>query len=104
MTDFSSLFARRAALLREVAVIDEALGPALVEALAAAHRDSPKPDETLTLVQAADRVGEPPETFRKRVEFYKARISRPGEHRLRFSRREVERVIADRLASNTALR
>jgi hypothetical protein len=51
MTDFTSLLARRAALLREVAMIDEALGPALGEALAAAQRDSQKPDETLTLAE-----------------------------------------------------
>jgi hypothetical protein len=103
MTDFISLFARRATLLREVAVIDEALGPALGEAFAAAQRDSQKPDETLTLAQAATLVGEPAETFRRRLEYRKALISRPGEHRRRYSSRALQRILADRLATNSLM-
>jgi hypothetical protein len=103
MTDFSSLFIRRAALLRQVAVIDEALGPALMEALATAQRNAERPDETLTLAQAATLVGEPSETFRRRLEYRKALISRPGEHRHRYSSRALQRILADRLATNSSM-
>jgi hypothetical protein len=70
----SSLFARRAELLRELATLEESLGAAVTEAL------EPEPaDETLGLEKAAELVGEPPETFRRRPEYLKARVSRPGE-------------------------
>jgi hypothetical protein len=58
--------------------------------------------DVIGLADAAKLAGEPSETFRKRPEFLKARISRPGEHRLRYSKRVVERIIADRLESNAA--
>lgn len=43
-------------------------------------------------------MGEPPETFRRRLEYRKALLSRPGERRLRYSRAGLERIRRDRLA------
>lgn len=94
MTDLASLFARRAALLRELADLEERLGAALSDAL------RPEiPDQVLDLEAAALFMGEPPQTFRRRPEYLKACIRRPGERRLRYSRAELERIKADRLAS-----
>jgi hypothetical protein len=95
----AALFARRAELLRELAAVDEAL--------AVTFCDTQKPlppveDRGLTLPEAARLFGEPPETFRTRLEYRKALISKPGQHRLRYSRAELERIKADMLAANRA--
>jgi hypothetical protein len=45
-------------------------------------------------------MGERPETFRRRLDYRRALISRPGERRLRYSRMELERIRRDRIASN----
>ncbi|MGH9367262.1 MAG: hypothetical protein ACRD3M_06280 [Thermoanaerobaculia bacterium] len=93
MTDLPALFARRAALLRELAGLEEALGGALGPPASAA-------DEALPLAAAAALMGEPASTFRRRLDYRKALLSRPGERRLRYSRAELERIRQDRLAAN----
>lgn len=94
--DLPALFARRAALLRELASIEEAVGDAFaVEAV-------PEPrDSVIGLPEAASLMGEPVSTFRRRPEYEKAKVSRPGERRLRYSRVAVERILRDRLGSST---
>ena len=92
MSPLSALFARRAALLRELAELEDRVG----EAFAAAADPEPV-DEVIGLEEAARLMGEPASTFRRRPEFLKARISRPGERRLRYSRAELERIKRDRL-------
>ena len=61
--------------------------------------DPGPPDETIGLPEAAALAGEPTETFRRRLVYRKALVSRPGERRLRYSRRALERIAADRLES-----
>ncbi len=95
-TDLPGLFARRAALLRELAGLEEALGAALGGAVA----EEAKPDEALDLPAAAALLGEPVETFRRRLDYRKALLRRPGERRLRYSRAALERILRDRLAGN----
>lgn len=85
-------------LLRELADVDEALGCAL---------EAPPPapaDEALGLGAAAKFMGEPTETFRRRLDYRKALLTRPGERRLRYSRAELDRIKRDRLASNSVVR
>jgi hypothetical protein len=96
VTDLSRICTRRAALLRELAGLEEELGRAVAEAL---PTSSPN-DEALGLAKAAAFMGEPPETFRRRLDYRKALISRPGERRLRYSRAKLDRIRADRLAAN----
>lgn len=96
MADVAPLFARRAALLRELASLEESLGTALGDAL----RPAVVQDETLTAKDAAAFLGEPLETFRRRLDYRKALLRRPGERKLRYSRAELERVRQDRLAGN----
>ena len=93
MNDLPSIFTRRAELLRELALLEEGLGRAIGAAL---ESDSPA-DEPLDLPAAAAFMGEPSETFRRRLEYRKALLSRPGERRLRYSRAELERIRRDRL-------
>lgn len=94
--DLPRLFARRAEILRELASLEEALGGLLGEAL----RHEKAPDEALTLPAAAALLGEPVETFRRRLDYRKALLRRPGERRLRYSRAALERILRDRLAAN----
>lgn len=54
----------------------------------------------LDLGEAAAMFGEPIETFRRRLEYRKALLTRPGERRLRYSRDVLERIRKDRLAGN----
>jgi hypothetical protein len=99
--DAPGIFARRAALLRELAELEEDLGRAVAEALSReAPSEVPRDDEGLGLVEAARFMGERPETFRRRLDYRRALISRPGERRLRYSRMELERIRRDRIASN----
>jgi hypothetical protein len=93
VAEVSALFARHAELLRELAALEERIGTALE-----AGRP-PEPDRTLCLEEAATLMGEPPETFRRRLEYRKALVSRPGELRLRFSAAALERVRRDRLGA-----
>jgi len=60
-----------------------------------------EPDVTLSLEKAAQYMGEPVESFRRRLEYRKALLSRPGERRLRYSRVVLDSIRRDRLASNT---
>ncbi len=94
MPDLSPLFARRAELMRELAALEECLGSELDRAF------RPPVDETLSAEQAAAFLGEPLETFRRRLDYRKALLRRPGERRLRYSRAELERIRRDRLAGN----
>lgn len=96
--DLVSLSARRAALLRELASLEEGLGLALADAL----RPAEVPDKALSLSEVAAFMGEPKDTFRRRLEYRKALLTRPGERRLRYSRAELERILRDRLAGNAA--
>jgi hypothetical protein len=92
VSPLAGLFKRHAELLREIASLEEALDAAVAETV------KPEPlDETLTLQEAARLMGEPPETFRRRPEYLKARVSRDGERRLRYSRLELDRIRRDRL-------
>jgi hypothetical protein len=95
--DLRSICTRRAALLRELADLDLALVGAVED------QERPtlaEPDVVLSLEEAAAFMGEPASTFRRRPEYLKALISRPGERRKRYSRVELERIKADRLAAN----
>jgi hypothetical protein len=58
-------------------------------------------DAVLNLREAAEFMGEPVETFRRRPEYLKACLRRPGERRLRYSRAALGRIKADRLAGNS---
>lgn len=97
MAEVGELFARHAQLLRELARIEERIGAALD----AAAPSPPAGDRTVSLEEAATLMGEPPETFRRRLEYRKAQVSRPGELRLRFSTAALERVRRDRLEGNS---
>jgi hypothetical protein len=57
-----------------------------------------RPKESLQ--EAAEAMGEPASTFRRRPEYLKALISRPGERRRRYSRAQLERIKTDRLEAN----
>jgi hypothetical protein len=59
-------------------------------------------DAILTLAEAAAYMGEKPGTFRRRHEYRKALVSRPGERRRRYSKAVLDRINADRLAANSA--
>jgi hypothetical protein len=98
VTELARICARRAELLRELAGLEEELGRAVAEALPS----SPPNDEALGLAKAAAFMGEPSETFRRRLDYRKALVSMPGERRLRYSRAELDRIKRDRLASNSA--
>jgi hypothetical protein len=89
---------RRAELQRELASLDEELACHLAE-------DSPtkSEDSILDLAEAANMVGEPPSTFRRRLEYRRALVSRPGQRRLRFSRVELQRIQHARLTASKAL-
>jgi hypothetical protein len=89
------IYARRAELLRELAATEADLAAALAQPAVA---PSPAGDEALDLTAAAGLFNEPPNTFRQRLEYRKALISRPGERRLRYSRVALERILMDRLA------
>jgi hypothetical protein len=95
VNDVGRLFCRRAELLRELALVDESIGRAVLEALPHAQAD-----EALGLEAAAAFMGEPTETFRRRLDYRKALLTRPGERRLRYSRTVLERIRRDRLASS----
>lgn len=97
MSDLSRIFARRAALLRELADLDVELGRVLEDRSRATPRE---PDAVLSLEEAALHMGEPVGTFRRRGDYLKARVSRAGERRLRYSRAVLDRIKADRLAEN----
>src|SRR5262245_26600988 len=60
-----------------------------------------EPDVAVRLPEAAAMFGEPVETFRRRLQYKKALVKRPGERRLRYSRAELERILRDRLAGNS---
>ena len=96
MSDLGRLFARRAALLRELADLDEGIGREL-------GKGSDLPDEGIGLEAAARRMGEPKETFRRRLEYREALISRPGERRLRYSPTVLDRIRARRLTANAVI-
>ena len=97
MADVGRLFARHAELLRELAALEERMGGELEVALR-----PPVIDDTLNAEQAAAFLGEPVETFRRRLEYRKALLRRPGERRLRYSRAELERIRRDRLSASGA--
>ena len=97
MPDLAALFARRAEVQRELAGLDEAIAGAVTGLLVEPARPA---DQVLTLTEAADLLGEPVETFRRRPEYLKASIRRPGERKHRYSRVALERVVRDRLAEN----
>ncbi len=87
------ILSRRAELTRELAKLDDDLALALGDA------EKPvEPDQVLTLEQAAERVREPAETVRRRPEYLKARVSRPGARRIRFSSRALDAIMADTAA------
>ena len=69
----------------------------------AAGPREPEEDLALGVREAAAMFGEPVETFRRRLEFRKALIRRPGEKKLRYSLRELERIRGDRLAGNASV-
>jgi hypothetical protein len=94
VTELFRLLSRRAGLLREVADLDLELARVLDA------REAVADVEGLSLEEAARYLGEPKETVRRRPEYLKARISAEGARRLRYSRRELERILADRLAGN----
>ncbi len=96
MIDLAGVYRRRAQLLRELAGLEETLA----EAAPVAPSPVVKADEVLGLAEAAAMLGEPPNTFRQRLEYRKALVSRPGERRLRYSRAELERIRRDRLSGN----
>jgi hypothetical protein len=98
MTELSRICTRRAELLRELAGLEEALGRAVGEATSTATPT----DDALGLAAAAAFMGEPEETFRRRLDYRKALLSKPKERRLRYSRAVLERIRCDRLASNSA--
>jgi hypothetical protein len=88
-----ALCSRRAELLRELADLELELARALD-----ARDRRPEPDSVLALHEAAALMGEPVSTFRRRLEYRKALISRPTERRLRYSRAMLEAIRKDRLA------
>lgn len=90
----AEIFARRAALLRELADLDQRLAAVLEEAMRPVV-----PDAVLGLKEAAAFLGEAPATFRRRLEYRKALLTRPGERNLRYSRVELERIKKDRLTA-----
>jgi hypothetical protein len=92
MSPLPGLFARRAELLKELAATEAALAEAF-----AAKAEPEAADEVIGLEEAAALMGEPPSTFRRRPEYLKAKVSREGERRLRYSRAALERIRADRL-------
>ena len=65
------ILARRAAVQRELAALEEQL------ALALRDREKPEPvaDEVLTLAEAAAHVHEPISTFRRRLSYRAATVS-----------------------------
>jgi hypothetical protein len=94
--DLPQLFSRRAELLRELASLEEDLGALMGDTL----RLNQEADEALALPAAAALLGEPVETFRRRLDYRKALLRLPGERRLRYSRAVLERILRDRLAAN----
>jgi hypothetical protein len=95
VNEISRVCARRAELLRQLAELEESLGRALSESLEVPFLA----DDILSLQEAAAWMGEPPETFRRRLEYRKALVSRPGERRHRYSRAELDRIRRDRLSA-----
>lgn len=94
--NLAGIYARRASLLRQVAAIDDELAGALQ-----AQQEPPQEsDVVLTLAEAASFMGEPASTFRRRLEYAKALVSRPGERRNRYSGSALERIKRDRLAAS----
>ena len=91
MSPLTRLYARRAELMRELLELDRELF-ATIEALQA--------DAVLSLEEAAAYMGEPIETFRRRPENLKARVSLADERRSRYSRAELDRIKRDRMAAN----
>lgn len=83
-----------------VAVFAPGQVEALARMLARAMEGSIRDDTPLVLKDAAEFMGEPEETFRRRDEYRKARVSRPGERNLRFDLPTLRRIKADRLAAN----
>jgi hypothetical protein len=96
MLDLAPAFGRRAALLRELAVLEESLAGAL-----SGLREGPPDvsDEALGLAEAARLMGEEPSIFRRKPEYRKARLSRRGKTSQSYSRAALERIKLDRLAS-----
>jgi hypothetical protein len=92
------IYARRAALQRELAELDLELAEVVVAAAPAAQ----EADAVLSLAEAADFMGEPPSTFRRRPEYLRALLSRPQERRKRYSRAALERIKRERLEANGA--
>jgi hypothetical protein len=97
MSDLRHLYARKAELLRELADLEVQIPDAIVAATA-----PQPPDEVLGLDDAAKLMNEPAGTFRQRPCYRRALVSGPRERRLRFSRRALERIKADRLRANDA--
>ena len=102
-TDVKEILRERAELTRRLAALDERLAVALGDAErpeGPEGRPPPPEDRVLGLAEAAAFMGEPPSTFRRRPEYLKALVSRPTERRRRYSRAALDRIKADRLASN----
>lgn len=91
------LCSRRAELLRELAELEIQLGRAFESA---ARPPAEAADAVLLLPEAAAFMGECTSTFRRRVEYAKALVSRPTERRRRYSRAALERIRQDRLAAS----
>ncbi len=90
------LFTRRAELLRDLADLEIELG----RAFDAPQEPSDPADDVLSLPDAAKLLGEPASTFRRRLEYHKALISRPTERRRRYSRAVLEQIKRTRLEVN----
>jgi hypothetical protein len=96
MTVVRDLLERRAALQRALADVDDALA----SALGGTPEIAEPADEVLNQVEAAELVGEPVSTFRRRPLYRKALVSAPGERRPRYSRKALLKLLDSRLAQN----
>jgi hypothetical protein len=99
--DVAALLAEQARLFRAQADLSERLAEALALRAGGTSEASAEADAVLGLSEAAKLVGEPPSTFRRRQCYRAALVSRPHELRRRYSRKALEKLIAERLSKNT---
>ena len=80
------------------------LGDASAETYLEAALNGLRTERTVVVMHyspiAATVMGEPPETFRRRLDYRRALLTRPSERRLRYSRGVLERIKRERLAGN----
>lgn len=84
-------------------VLRRVVASAVTEHQCVRREDPDEETDVITLQEAACLMREPAGTVRRRLEYRRALVSRPGERRLRYSRHKLEEIRRDRLEASGML-